>query len=107
MYFGQQKSCATAIFLTMIITLTVICGFCSVLLGIILFIDSGYSGCDYDKTIDNLSETSKSACKDEDEKEQCITLTGVTDEATPVTIEKVCRYRPSFIDIIAGEFSDD
>ena len=105
MYFGQQKSCATSIFLTMFITLIVICGFCSFLLGIILFIDSGYSGCDYDKGMeDDLDSNNKDLCKDKDDYESCISVEGIDINGVPVSH---CRYRPSFIDIIVGKFSND
>lgn len=107
MYFGQKKSCITSIFLTMFITLIMVCGFCLFLMGIILFIDSGYSGCTYDKAYeDRLTDDSKSDCNEIAEKTACEDKVGSDVSGDGTTIPKACTYRPSFIDIISGEFSD-
>ena len=104
MYFGQKKSCITSIFLTMFITLIMVCGFCLFLIGIILFIDSGYSGCTYDKAFeDQLTDNSKSDCNEITDKTACEDHVGSDGDGT---VPKACTYRPSFIDIISGEFSD-
>ncbi len=81
------------------------CVLCFICVIVALIIDNGFSGCTHNKDLDLTLETINS-CAAVDDKQSCDSITGYI-EGSMNQIPNVCKYRPSFIDIISGEYSNE